>query len=210
MTTPTLKNGKTILDLVPIIQGVMNDETSGYKVLLDTLSSITFATIDVSNNATYQSKIVDPLTTIQTKLIDALKSSFSSNTLLPIDSSSAYGQPNPYFRLLVTTPDGFSMFDTKSSVNDYDHSPFTSANTACQITSLSIPNGGVTLVIPDSHGTRRAWQHVAGQLPNGFVYESKMSKGNKLNIEYRLASNMITDKWFNCGVFSVAFYNVKM
>jgi hypothetical protein len=213
-TVPTL----TPLVLVETFQYVLKTDTNGhasYNRLLEALSDPSLCKI----NAAGYSAIVADFSNIETIFINKLNVDFSGangtvsytglNTGLGNYTGTKVG-----VKLLATIADGFSLYDTKSlstagdaSSNVYAFSPFTSASTANQITTLKDANG---VTIPDSHMLRIAFQSCAGQLPYGCTFETKQSKGNSTGIEHRVCAKMIKNSWFNCGFISIALYNINM
>jgi hypothetical protein len=202
---PTLSSGNTWLTLIPIVQDFLTNSKE-YNSIVQSLSSDTIAT-DCSSDPSLYTGIVTKFQTVETQLITALNPYFTAS-LTAITSTSKWGDANPYFRVVASTPDGFGFYDTKAGLvkNAFDYSPFSSSNNACQICNIKDSAGNTC---PDSHLTRIAFQQAAGQNCNGFTFEAKHAKGNLLNKEYRLCTKMQNVDWFTAGFFAIAFYNVK-
>lgn len=205
------KSSKGLLQFVELVQSILKKSHS-YKRLIKTLSCDTFIVgLDAHS---YHEQIVERFKKIEKSIICQLNDEFKfhkncechKTRVVPITEESHLGGNNVYLRIVATIPDGWALYDTKSSKNDYEHSPFSNTNNECQIVSLKDSAGNS---VPDSHLTRIAFQQAATQLPFGFATEVKQAKGNKLGKEYRICTRMLTEDSFNCGFFSVALYNVS-
>lgn len=216
----TLTTVSSPIILGQVVQKVLVDDVGGYYAsLLNTLYSYTLLT-DLSNSANpsaaYVSNIVDPLKGLETAIVNALNAKEGGNKFqaFPTSGFNYYNGSKVAVRVLATIPDGFALYDTKSTGNTFDNSPFSVTQNSCTIANFKCTGTGATsVVVPDSHMTRLAFEKVASELPQGFVIEKKQAKGSSgsaLGVETRIAFKMITNTWFNCGVFAVSVYGAAI